>query len=197
MTCQICEAKSGFFPLCKDCNELKVQGKVTKCEDCGIWKKDEKQNKPLCYECWLKKDKEEKKNSKDYKITEEEDEDNDFRTKFPATFITEDGHRVRSKAEQMIDNWLYHKGIVHAYERRVPIAEEVYCDFFIPLGQKVYVEFWGLDEEKYNKRKILKKQSYQKSKKNLIELNDKDIERLDDVMPIKLRPFLPLTFSFD
>lgn len=194
MACQICGAKSGFFPLCKNCNELKEQGKVTKCEECGIWKEG---NKPLCYECWLKRDKEEKKSSRDYKISEEEKEENDFRTKFPATFIAEDGHRVRSKAEQIIDNWLYHKGIVHAYERRVPIEEEVYCDFFIPLGQKVWIEFWGTEEEKYSKRKMLKKQFYQKNKKNLIEINDKDIERLDDVMPIKLRPFLPPTFSFD
>ncbi|VVB78545.1 Uncharacterised protein [uncultured archaeon] len=194
MACQICGAKSGFFPLCKDCNTKKDQGKVTKCEECGIWKDT---NKPLCYECWLKKDKEEKKGTKDYKVTDVEKEDSDFRTKFPASFISEDGHRVRSKAEQIIDNWLYHKGIVHAYERRVPIEEEVYCDFFIPIGQKVWIEFWGTDEEKYEKRKILKKQFYQKNKKNLIELNDKDIERLDDVMPIKLRPFLPPTFSFD
>jgi len=194
MVCQICEAKSGFFPLCKQCNLLKEEGKITKCKECGIWKEG---NKPLCYECWLKKDREEKKNAQDYKITEEEKEEEDFRNKFPATFIAEDGHRVRSKAEQIIDNWLYHKGIVHAYERRVPIEGEVYCDFFIPLGQKVWIEFWGLDEEKYNKRKILKKQFYKKNKKNLIELNDKDIERLDDVMPIKLRPFLPPTFSFD
>jgi hypothetical protein len=41
------------------------------------------------------------------------------------------------------------------------------------------------------------KRAFKKNKKNLIELNDKDIERLDDVMPIKLRPFLPPTFSFD
>jgi len=43
----------------------------------------------------------------------------------------------------------------------------------------------------------LKKNFYAKHKKNLIELNDKDIEKIDDVMPIKLRPFLPSTFSFD
>ena len=55
----------------------------------------------------------------------------------------------------------------------------------MPLGQKVWIEFWGIEEEKYNKRKILKKKFYQKYKKNLIELNDKDIEKLDDVMPIK------------
>ena len=194
MVCQICENKSGFYPLCKDCFKLRDEGKITKCQDCGIWKKD---NKPLCYECWLKNNKSEQKKSTHYKFTEIEKEEDNFRTKFEATFRTEDGHMVRSKAEQIIDNWLYHKGIVHAYERRVPIDEEVYCDFFIPLGQKVWIEFWGLEEEKYLKRKELKRKFYEQNKKNLIELTDKDIENLDDVMPRKLRPYLPPTFSFD
>ena len=194
MACQICGTKSGFYPLCKDCFKLKDEGKITKCEECGIWKKG---SKPLCYECWLKNNKACKKKSANYKASAMETEDNNFRSKFPATFRAEDGHMVRSKAEQIIDNWLYHKGIVHAYERRVPIEEEVYCDFFIPIGQKVWIEFWGLEETKYIKRKELKKQFYQTNKKNLIELTDKDIENLDDVMPIKLRKFLPPTFSFD
>ena len=194
MVCQICENKSGFYPLCKDCFKLRDGGKITKCQDCGIWKKD---NKPLCYECWLKNNKSEQKKSTHYKFTEIEEEESNFRTKFEATFRTEDGHMVRSKAEQIIDNWLYHKGIVHAYERRVPIEEEVYCDFFIPLGQKVWIEFWGLEKEKYLKRKELKRKFYEQNKKNLIELTDNDIENLDDVMPRKLRPYLPPTFSFD
>jgi hypothetical protein len=32
------------------------------------------------------------------------DENDDFRTKFPATFRTQDGHMVRSRAEVLIDN---------------------------------------------------------------------------------------------
>jgi len=194
MACQVCGEKSGFFPICKKCNERKEKGEVSKCQDCGIWKEGDK---PLCYGCFLKNKKLSQKEAVGYKKTEEEVEEDDFRHKFPATIITEDGHRVRSKAEQIIDNWLYHKGIVHAYERKVPIEEEVYCDFFIPLGQKVWIEYWGMAEEKYLKRKELKKNFYAKHKKNLIELNDKDIEKIDDVMPIKLRPFLPSTFSFD
>ena len=194
MVCQICGKKSGYYPLCVDCNKLKEQGKVTKCLECGIWKKD---NKPLCFDCWLKNKKNSEKKSATYKPSDVEKEENDFRKKFPANFRTEDGHIVRSKAEQIIDNWLYHKGIVHAYERRVPIEEEVYCDFFIPIGQKVWIEFWGSEEQKYLKRKETKKRFYEKNQKKLIELTDKDIENLDDVMPIKLRPFLPPTFSFD
>ncbi|MCA9487379.1 MAG: hypothetical protein KC516_00275 [Nanoarchaeota archaeon] len=194
MVCQICGEKSGFFPICKSCNTLREEGKVSKCQECGVWKKGDKL---LCYDCFLKKKGFDKKQAENYKQTDEEKEEEDFRNKFPATYITEDGHRVRSKAEQIIDNWLYHKGIVHSYERRVPIEEEVYCDFFIPLGEKVWIEFWGSEEEKYLKRKRLKKSYYAKYKKNLIELDDKDIEKLDDILPIKLRPFLPPTFSFD
>ena len=194
MACQICGEKSGFYPLCSKCNKLKDQGKVTKCEDCGIWKEGDK---PLCRECYFKNKKSDERKSANYKASEIEAEETNFRSKFPATFRAEDGHMVRSKAEQIIDNWLYHKGIVHAYERRVPIEEEVYCDFFIPIGQKVWIEFWGLDETKYLKRKELKKKFYQAHKKNLIELTDKDIENLDDNMPIKLRKYLPPTFSFD
>jgi len=62
---------------------------------------------------------------------------------------------------------------------------------------KKWIEFWGLDELKYNKRKEIKKSFYKKNKKNLIEPTDKDVENLGDIMPIKLRPFLPPTFSFD
>nr|WP_228027447.1 hypothetical protein [Campylobacter concisus] len=39
-----------------------------------------------------------------------------------------------------------------AYEKRVPIKEDVYCDFYIPKG-KIYIEFWGYeDDEAYLER---------------------------------------------
>ena len=37
MDCKICGKPSGYFPLCKDCNNLKAQGKVEKCEKCNEW----------------------------------------------------------------------------------------------------------------------------------------------------------------
>ena len=42
--------------------------------------------------------------------------DNDYRKKWPAAYRCEDGHYVRSKNEQLVDNWLYHHNICHAYE---------------------------------------------------------------------------------
>ena len=109
-------------------------------------------------------------------------EDN-FRDKFKATHRSTDGHMVRSKAEMLIDNWLYMAEIVHAYERKLPVEEEVYCDFYIPTG-KVYIEYWGLENDKvYLARKQTKKNIYGKYGFNLIELNDKEVQNLDDILP--------------
>ncbi|HOY70915.1 MAG TPA: hypothetical protein PL131_06030 [Methylotenera sp.] len=109
--------------------------------------------------------------------------------KFVATHRATDGHQVRSRAEMLIDNWLYFSGIVHAYERLLPVEEELYCDFYVPAG-KVYIEFWGLENDaKYNERKEKKKEIYKKYGFNLIELNDEHIKNLDDYLPKMLLKF--------
>jgi hypothetical protein len=112
-----------------------------------------------------------------------------FREKFVAKHRATDGHLVRSKAEMLIDNWLYMAEIVHAYERKLPIEEEVYCDFYIPTG-KIYIEFWGLENDpKYQERKRKKKEIYEKYGFKLIELTDEDVFNLDDVLPRMLLKF--------
>lgn len=112
-----------------------------------------------------------------------------FRQKFEAKHRAAEGHYVRSKAEMLIDNWLYMAGIVHAYERKLPIEEDLYCDFYLPTG-KVYIEFWGLeDDPKYASRKKIKQNLYTKYGFNLIELNDNDVQNLDDVLPRMLLKF--------
>ena len=101
---------------------------------------------------------------------------------------------MRSRAELLIENWLYQYGIVHAYERRLNIEEECYCDFYIPHGpgrpQAVYIEYWGLEgDQKYGERKKKKLELYRKNEIPLIELNDADIVNLDDVLARKLLQF--------
>ena len=109
--------------------------------------------------------------------------DSNFREKFIAKHRATDGHMVRSKAEMLIDNWLYMAEIVHAYERKLPIEEEVYCDFYIPTG-KIYIEFWGLENDpKYAKRKEIKREIYKKYDFKLIELTDEEVFNLDDILP--------------
>lgn len=108
---------------------------------------------------------------------------NDFREKFEAKHRATDGHFVRSKAEMLIDNWLYMAEIVHAYERKLPIEEDVYSDFYIPTG-KVYIEFWGYENnKKYLARKKAKQGIYKKYGFNLIELTDEEVFNLDDILP--------------
>lgn len=112
-----------------------------------------------------------------------------FRERFQATHRTTDGHWVRSKAEMLIDNWLYMSGIVHAYERQLPIEEELYCDFYIPEG-KVYIEYWGMESDpKYQARKKVKIDLYRKYNFHLIELSDEHIKNLDDFLPKMLLKF--------
>lgn len=117
--------------------------------------------------------------------------DSGFRERLRGTakHRTNDGHWVRSKAEALIDNWLYVMGLVHAYERRLPIAEEAYCDFYIPQGQ-VYIEYWGYENDpQYAARKQEKLKLYRANELNLLELSDEHIEQLDDRLPILLRKF--------
>jgi hypothetical protein len=117
-----------------------------------------------------------------------------FREKFEAKHRAIDGHYVRSKAEMLIDNWLYQYGLVHAYERKLPIDEDVYCDFYIPSGngrpQAVYIEFWGLENDpKYTERRNKKIEIYKREGLSLIELTDADLQNIDDILAKKLRQF--------
>ena len=78
---------------------------------------------------------------------------------------------------------------LRAYEKRVPIKEDVYCDFYIPKG-KVYVEFWGLeDDEAYIKRKEQKIELYKKYNLNLIEIDNNTINKIDDYLPKEILKF--------
>jgi hypothetical protein len=89
----------------------------------------------------------------------------------------------------LIDNWLYLAEIVHAYERKLPIEEDVYCDFYIPTG-KVYIEYWRYDNDpKYLARKQKKLAIYQKYGFKLIELDDTAVQNLDDILPRLLLKF--------
>lgn len=133
-------------------------------------------------------------NTKQENINKEDNKKEDFREKFEAKHRATDGHFTRSKAEMLIDNWLYMFEIVNAYERKLPIEENVYCDFYIPAG-KVYIEYWGYEnDEKYLERKKKKQEIYKKYNLNLIELEDADIQNLDDVLPKYLLKFGVHTF---
>ncbi|NVC94246.1 glycerol kinase [Vibrio natriegens] len=112
-----------------------------------------------------------------------------FRQKFEAKHRTLDGHYVRSKGELLIDNWLYLAGVVHAYERQLPIEQDVTSDFYLPTG-KVYLQFWGSDHGEISQgdRETISA-VYEQHQFNLIEVDASELERLDEVLPQRLRQF--------
>lgn len=112
-----------------------------------------------------------------------------FREKFPPTIRASDGHMVRSRAEAMIDAWLYENRIVHAYERLVRVEQKMYCDFYLP-EYDLYIEFWGLENDpKYKARKEKKLEIYRKNELKLVEIKDEHISNLDDYLIGKLVKF--------
>lgn len=121
-------------------------------------------------------------------------DDVDYRKQWVAEHQCDDGHYVRSYSEMLIDNWLYNRGIVHAYERSVFMVSEpdavVLSDFYLPKGD-VYIEFWGLnDDQRYLERKNKKIKLYTENNKNLLSLEELDIKRLNDIMPRRLSEFI-------
>ncbi|HAS63660.1 MAG TPA: glycerol kinase [Vibrio sp.] len=112
-----------------------------------------------------------------------------FQQKFAAKHRTLDGHYVRSRAELIIDNWLYMNGIVHAYDRQLPIEEDQLSDFYLPTG-KVYLQYWGDDNGPTSEQDIKRiKQLYQQQQFSLIEVFTDEIDKLDQVLPSRLREF--------
>lgn len=111
--------------------------------------------------------------------------DVDFRLKYPANYRCQDGHYVRSRAEIIVDNWFYTKGIAHCYEKKIP-GQKMICDFYlIWKGKEYYIEVWGgmQDPEEnriYQERKKQKIKIYEEQNINLLSLDDRDIKNVED-----------------
>src|SRR5690606_8397418 len=58
----------------------------------------------------------------------------EFREKFKAEHRIANDHYVRFIANILINSLLYMLKIVHAYDRKISIEEDVYCDFYLPVG---------------------------------------------------------------
>jgi len=74
------------------------------------------------------------------------------------TYKSDSGDRVKSRAELIIANWLFYRGIEFIYEKRTPTKERVVSDFYLTQSG-IYIEFWGLETSQYLKRKKEKRLS--------------------------------------
>ena len=148
------------------------------------WPINIKENNSLLSSLWL---------NNEQKV-EKKVEFDDYRKIYKAEKRAKDWHYVRSISEMLIDNALYDYWLTHAYERRVTnINSEVLSDFYIPATkdhEAIWIEFWWIEnQEKYNNRKKIKQEIYKSNNLNLIEIENKDIENLDDFLPRELQKY--------
>lgn len=107
----------------------------------------------------------------------------DPRRKYPAEFRSDSGIYVRSLSEMCIANWLYANRIPFEYERKVffkDSGEYAHCDFYLP-DFDVYVEFWGISNDKsYEHYKLWKENNYKRNNIPLISFYPSDLKRFRD-----------------
>lgn len=93
-----------------------------------------------------------------------------------------DGHSLQSSLQTRVCNWLYLAQLAHAFRRALPTQEQVYADFYVPLGN-IYIDCWEADipagelSGKFRKREL-----YNSLELRHLEINAGDGDRLDEVL---------------
>ena len=112
---------------------------------------------------------------------------------YEGVYECEDGHIVKSIAEQTIDNELCDKGIFHAYEAPLDIGEEkpLKPDFclknYLGKDKDVYIEYFGLKgQPKYDEHTEYKMKHYRRLGTTLICLYPKDSKNLKFALQSKV-----------
>jgi len=173
-------------------------GSASKCIACG---KPTSSGFFFCKECYAKY-----KNKKLLVEIRNCVEINILDDSYEGVYKCDDGHVVKSKSELIIDNYLFERGIPHAYEKAFPIdanpAHDLYPDFYIPSFNGVddiYLEHWGFNENnvKYWKSKKYKIDKYIAQGITLICTNEKDMSDPKTALKRKLEYFKPGIINFD
>ena len=105
------------------------------------------------------------------------------------TFFCDDGDRVRTQGEKIIDDTLHRFGVRHTYEPQLPGVLMV-PDFVVysRSNKPVYIEYWGLlNDSRYQQRRQEKLRLYRHNNLNLIEIFPEDIKVIDFVLAKSLK----------
>ncbi len=100
-----------------------------------------------------------------------------------------DGHSHTTALELAVCQWLYLAGIAHACQRQLPISEPCHADFYLPAHQ-LYIECWGNDQDgSLLAEKMQRKSLYTEYGLSVIDVEEDDLLRLDDVLTRQMRKF--------
>ena len=94
---------------------------------------------------------------------------------------TADGVAVQSKGEKRIADWLTSNGIPYEYDERFRIVEDttIRPDFYL-RDFDLYIEYWGMNTDRYNANRRKKQELYQREGRKLISLSWEDDRHLED-----------------
>ena len=97
------------------------------------------------------------------------------------------GHVVDTHLQLVVCNWLYRAGLVHAFQRALPVEEEIYADFYVPAASLV-IECWEQDVPTLTlARRLRVREVCREIDMPYLELTNADESRLEQVLGSKLR----------
>ena len=105
-------------------------------------------------------------------------------------YKSDSGYIVKSRAELIIANWLFYRGIDFIYEKKTPTKERMISDFYLTQSD-VYIEFQGLETPQYLKRKSKKIKIYKKNRLKLIQMDDDSLRDLNAFFAKEFKKFRP------
>lgn len=99
------------------------------------------------------------------------------------TVLTLDGRIAKSSGWRRINNWLYLTGVVHAQDYPLALTPaSLTADFYVPQIP-LYVDYWPDQSDAAILARQLEKQSfYKKSQIPFVEIHDKDLPNLDELL---------------
>jgi hypothetical protein len=102
-------------------------------------------------------------------------------------FAALDGHRFHRRGEWLICHWLYLAGINHACHRRLPLAEELHADFWLPEPH-IYLEYSGDERDAAALAAVLQRLDiYRQQRWPFVEVRAEHLPQLDDYLTRQLR----------
>jgi hypothetical protein len=110
-----------------------------------------------------------------------------YQTPYPSRYTCIDGHRVRSLAELLIDNWFYTQKVRHRYEDIIIHEGRKYKYDWYLEDYGLYIEFFGYSGKKYFETKREKEKFYAKHRLTMLAIAPENLADLHQFLKNKLQ----------
>jgi hypothetical protein len=109
-----------------------------------------------------------------------------YQSKFPKSFYCQDGDKVKSLSECLIDDCLFRNGIQHTYEDFIDKNDANYKYDWYLAEADIYLEFFGFFGKKYHDTRMLKEKFYKTRHLTMIAIEPSDTDKIEEKLSQKL-----------